>query len=88
MQKRQAFDKYLDSVTSNLVKGAFVGTLLSLVLVKKIKNRGMMVGLCSGIGAGISTNQVANNFNRIEQRETRINSYLNAIDGATKSEIE
>ena len=88
MQKRQAFNSYLDNLAGNMIKGAIVGGLLSFILVKKTKNRGMMIGLCSGIGAGMATNQVASSFNRIEQRETRINSYLNSIDGASQSEIQ
>ena len=70
-----------------MIKGAIVGTLLSTVLIKRTQNRGMIIGLCSGIGAGIATNTVAYNFNRIEKRESRINDFLHSIDGASSSEI-
>jgi len=87
-QKREAFDNYLDDAALNVLKGAAVGSLLSLALVRKPKNRGMLVGLWAGLGAGVATNSVAQQFNLIEQRENRILSHLRSIEGVSAARLE
>ena len=78
----------MDDLAGNMFKGAAIGAFFSLALIRKPKNRGMLVGLWAGLGAGVATNLVAQNFNRIGQRENRINNYLLSIDGVSQSELE
>ena len=49
----------------------------------------MLPALCCGLGVGIATNQVADDFNGIERRERRIDEYLQGLEAGKQShEIE
>ena len=82
LQKRQAFDAYIDRMASNALQGAIAGFALNLILLKGRKPFHMM-GLFSGLGCGIATNQVAAEFNRIEGRELRITNSINKGDSSS-----
>ena len=72
----------------NVTKGALAGALLSFLLAKNPKNPIRLIGLGSGFGAGVATNQVADEFNRIERREGRVEQYLSGIgEGGEEREV-
>ena len=72
-QKGSAFNNYLDNLALFTARGVLVGGLASLFLFKR---RIYIAGLFAGLGAGMATNLAAGEFNKIEKKEMKINSYL------------